>query len=784
MMNDSFLKTFGDDNEFSFDIKREISYYMFFWPWFLLAVLLFTVTSFFYLRYTEPIYLSSAQLLIKDANSDPSDFLVTGLDGPFDWNRINLSNDIATISSQHILTKVVEELNLQTRIYGLGAIVGSINTTLLYNGEVPISINFKNKNLNQSWDLAVNKNKLTITNEQVSYEVNKGEKLDTDEFYIEPYDSLFLTNREFKVSNILFNDAVQGLRDNLNVSAPSKRGEYVDIAYKGPNVKLNESVLNTLIKVLEEDQIYDKRKVFEVSIDFINDRLEKLTKTLDTITDKTLNFQIKNELYFPETQTGIALNKIAEGQDELLNFEIQKEITNMLLSKLNNQEKYSVLPSNIGLENESVNSLINQYNEIINSRNKLLISATAQNPLVLEFDKELDRYNSAIKLGLNRHIDAINLSIKNFSKIDTKTKDLVSKFPKNQIILNEYARSFNFVEGLYILLLQRKEEASISSISALPSLKVLSYGVTSSSPSSPQKTFIYAVALLAGIIIPFSIIYIMKLLDTKINTREDLEEGLKGISIIGEVPFDENFNKNEKRGIIKESIRVIRSNIGFMINDDESKVITVSSTVKGEGKSFVSFNIAESYRDLGKKVLLIGADLRNPQIHSIMGVKRPSSGLTSYLTDHKTDISDIIKIDDTYVNNPLHVIFSGAIPPNPAELLLNSKMNNLIYELKKKYDYIIIDSAPLMLVSDTSALLPLSDLLVYVSRAQFSDKNIFPFIKDLYNKEQVPAIGNILNGLIVGPKSGYKYRYNYAYRYSYSYKYNYGYGYGYGENKE
>jgi len=376
MINDSSLKTFEDENEVSFDIKREFSYYMFFWPWFLIAVVLFTVTSFFYLRYTEPIYLSSAQLLIKDANSDPSDFLVTGLDGPFDWNRINLSNDIATISSQHILSKVVEELNLQTRIYGLGAIVGSINTTLLYNGDAPISINFKNKDLNQSWDLVVNKNKLTISNEQVSYEVNKGEKLDTDEFYIEPHDSLFLTNKEFKVINILFNDAVQGLRDNLNVSSPSKRGEYVDITYKGPNVKLNESVLNTLIKVLEEDQVYDKRKVFEVSIDFINDRLEKLKKTLDTITDKTLNFQIKNELYFPETQTGIALNKIAEGQDELLNFEIQREITNMLLSKLNNQEKYSVLPSNIGLENVSVNTLINQYNEIVNSRNKLLISAS------------------------------------------------------------------------------------------------------------------------------------------------------------------------------------------------------------------------------------------------------------------------------------------------------------------------------------------------------------------------------------------------------------------------
>ena len=271
--------------------------------------------------------------------------------------------------------------------------------------------------------------------------------------------------------------------------------------------------------------------------------------------------------------------------------------------------------------------------------------------------------------------------------------------------------------------------------------------------------------------------YILKSLDSKINTREDLEIGLKDIPILGEVPLDENFDDNDSRGVIAESTRVIRSSLSFLIKDQKSNIITVTSTTKGEGKSFVAFNIARSYSSLGKRVILLGCDLRNPQIHARMGVSRTSSGITTYLADENFNDIDSLIINDKSSDN-IDVILSGAIPPNPSELLMRPRMKELLDQISNLYDVIVIDSAPLLLVSDTTSLLPLSDIVVYVTRAQYSEKQIFPFITELQNRQNMPPFGMVLNGLIAGSKTGYKYRY------SYSYKYNYGYGYGYGSDEK
>jgi len=290
-----------------------------------------------------------------------------------------------------------------------------------------------------------------------------------------------------------------------------------------------------------------------------------------------------------------------------------------------------------------------------------------------------------------------------------------------------------------------------------------------------------------GLLFPFVTLYILKLLDTKINTREDLEDGIKGISILGEVPFDENYTTEyNDRGIIAESTRVIRSNMSFLLKEAKAQVIITTSTIKGEGKSFVSFNIAKSYKSLGKKVLLIGADLRNPQIHTLLGIERGNLGLSTFLNDVNYNDLDKLIVKGKSVND-MDYILSGAIPPNPSELLMRPRMKELLEILKSSYDIIILDTAPLLLVSDTTPLLPLCDLVVYVSRAQYSDKNIFPFIRDMHSRENMPPFGMVLNGLIASASSsgyGYGYRYSYKYRYSYTYKYNYGYGYGYGRDEE
>ena len=427
---------------------------------------------------------------------------------------------------------------------------------------------------------------------------------------------------------------------------------------------------------------------------------------------------------------------------------------------------------------------------MVTQRNNLLVSATEQSPVVLQLSSQLENAKAAIIKGVNHYIEDLEVSLSRYQQMESKTRGLVAGLPNKENTLKAYARRFKIVEELYVFLLKRKEEATISYISALPNLKILSYGVSSNLPISPKINIVYLAALLLGLIVPFGVLYLIKLLDTKINTRDDLEKGLKGITILGEVPFDEHIEegKSDDRGVTAESTRVLRSSLSFLLKNKDSQVITVTSTTKGEGKSFVSFNIAESYRALGKKVILVGGDLRNPQLHNRLGIERSSVGLSTYLSDESfTDIDSLITKGKG--TNPMNYLLSGAIPPNPSELLMRPRMKELMEKLKSNYDFVIIDSAPLLLVSDTTALLPISDLVMYVCRAQYSDKNIFPFIQDLQNRPNIPPFGMVLNGLIAGPtgygyKYGYSYRYSYKYRYSYSYKYNYGYGYGYGSDEK
>jgi tyrosine-protein kinase Etk/Wzc len=417
----------------------------------------------------------------------------------------------------------------------------------------------------------------------------------------------------------------------------------------------------------------------------------------------------------------------------------------------------------------------------------LLASAPENSPIVVQKSEQLNKLKKANLQGISRYIENLQVSLSNYKKINKKTMGIISSFPEKGYVMRTLAREFKFAEDLLVFLSQRKEEASISYVSVLPNLKILSYGVSNSSPVAPIPIFIQIGGLVIGLIIPFTILYLLKILDTKINTREDLEKGLPGLSILGEVPFDENYSsENDDRGIIAESTRVIRSSMSFLLNQNKPQVIIATSTIKGEGKSFVSYNIAQSYNALGKKVILIGADLRNPQVHTLLGIERGNLGLSTFLNDVNYNDLDKLIVKGKSIDE-IDYLLSGAIPPNPSELLMRPRMKELLEILKSSYDLIIIDSAPLLLVSDTTPILPLCDLVVYVSRAQYSDKNIFPFIKEIHSRENMPPFGMVLNGLIASASSssyGYGYRYSYKYRYSYTYKYNYGYGYGYGRDEE
>ena len=759
----------------SLDIKKEISYYLFFWPWFLVFTILLLGITFLNLRYSDRIYESSAQIQIKDSNADPSSFLTEG--AGFNLNRSsNIKNDIAIISSHHILEQVVQQLNLQVKIFTYGSLVGSINRNLQFNSSLPIEIKFKNPEKSVQLKFEVENNKLKIFNDESTFYISKGEVLDTEKLFIKPKDSLFLSDRNFEISNSPLNNVVVELRNSLTVLEEFNFGEIVNLTIKGTNINRNEAILNTLIKVLSNDQVSDKREISEVSIGFIDDRLKKLSESIDTISKNTIDFKSANNIYNPIIQTTNSLENITKGQEISFNFKIQIEIAKALLEKLIDHSNFDILPANIGIENKSVNQLLNLYNEAAIKRKNLLVSAAEQSPLIKQLNIQLENGKEAIINGVKRYIEGLQVSLSRYQQLESKTKGLVSSFPEKENKLRSYTRNFKIVEELYVFLLQRKEEASISSISALPNLKILSYGVSNQSPISPNIQSSYILAIVLGILIPFIILYILKSLNTKINTRQDLESGLKNIPVVGEVPFDESYDDEDTRGVIAESTRVIRSSLSFLLKKEKCNIITVTSTTKGEGKSFVAYNLATSYSALGKKVVLLGCDLRNPQIHTRIGVSRTNTGISTYLSDENyNDIDSLIMKGNS--SNKIDIILSGVIPPNPSELLMRPRMKVLLDQLTNLYDMVIIDSAPLLLVSDTTSLLPISDLVVYVTRAQFSEKQIFPYINELQSRPNMPPFAMVLNGLIAGSKFGYRYRY------SYSYKYNYGYSYGYGNNE-
>ena len=780
-MNDNFENILKQEEK-GINIKTEISYYLFFWPWFLFSLLIALSGSYLYLRYTPNIYTSDAQVQIikPDASSSFLNADVTSLFG----TRINVENDMSVITSNHILSQVVRRLNLQTSIILKGRVMSSIK----FGEETPFEFQFKNTDSIQQWNMVFSDDSVLISNDTLSFQTNKNETLENDYFYFKPKNNSFYSKElKYTLVNTSFKYAVSQLKKRIKPSANSKNGEIINLRISGTNKLRNNAILNTLIQVVTEDRILDQRQITSATIEFIDTRLESLKKTLNTISNKTITYQLKNNIFNTDLQTSNALSSIVKENEKTFNLKVQLEISTSLLNQLKSQQDFEILPANIGIVDANINQLLDSYNTLVKDRNYLLISATENNPLVLKITKQLNRLRKANLEGISRYIENLQVSLSSYQRINKETMGIVSDLPEKEYTMRTLAREFKFAEDLLVFLSQRKEEASISYVSVLPNLKVLSYGISDNNPLSPQVSIIYLGAILLGFIVPLSLLFLMKILDTKINTREDLEKGLPGFSILGEVPFDENYSsENDNRGIIAESTRVIRSSMSFLLNQNKPQVIITTSTIKGEGKSFVSYNIAQSYNALGKKVILIGADLRNPQVHTLLGIERGKLGLSTFLNDVNYNDLDKLIVKGKSIDE-IDYLLSGAIPPNPSELLMRPRSKELLEILKSSYDLIIIDTAPLLLVSDTTPLLPLCDLVVYVSRAQYSDKNIFPFIKEIHGRENMPPFGMVLNGLIASPSSssyGYGYRYSYRYRYSYTYKYNYGYGYGYGQDKD
>jgi capsular exopolysaccharide synthesis family protein len=770
------------DSEENFDFKKEFIKYFSFWKYFLGASILLLITAFIYLRYTSKVYTSTAKIKVLDKKE--SSFELPSAEDLFSHSKINLENEVEILKSYPILEKVVGNLNLTTSFVAIGDIMESL--------EVTVPFEYSSERIADS--ITKEEYRLSITDgglEVIDYN-NDDKTYLFKEFstYKATHDLPFeihnidkgIWSENYEGFDIIFqpiNDIVASLKKDIIIESVGKESEIISLSLKSTNKEYAENVINELIKVFNKDGIQDRQLIHKRTIDFVNDRYAYLSMELDSIEIVKQLYKVDNNLVDLSANSAISLEQSFRSEENIFSLENQISVTNLLISTLNNSD-LELLPANIGIENAEINSLISDYNQTILERKKLILSAGLNNPSIKQMDNVISDSRSNIIFSLQNHLSQLNNLKEKLSKQYFKYDSRVSDLPEKEKILRAIERNQEIKEALYLFLLQKREEAEVSYAVTEPSIKVVEYAITDKIPVSPKPKIIYLGALLLGLLVPFGVLYLLFLFDTKIYSKDDLLELNIGAPIVAEIPeIVEQSNKmiesSKERSVLAESFRVLSSNLNFILPKETQggKVIMNTSTVKGEGKTFSALNLALTYSSFDKKVLLIGADLHNPQIHKYINVKKTVQGLTNFLMDKTVNWEASLLKPNSELN--CDILLGGTIPPNPAQLLSNGNLDILLEHAKSKYDYIIIDTPPSLLVSDTLTISHLADVVLFVTRCNHSDKEVLNFIKDLIKDDKIKNIGLVLNGL--GKMNAYGYGYGYGYGYRYSYNYGYGYGY-------
>jgi capsular exopolysaccharide synthesis family protein len=573
------------------------------------------------------------------------------------------------------------------------------------------------------------------------------------------------------------------LKKEIVVSQIGKESDIVNLTFDNTNAKYSRNILNEIIDVFNNDGVRDRQLIHKRTIDFVNERYEYLASELESIELEKKSYKVSNNLVDLAVNSTISLERNLMSEENLFANENQIFLVNNLLDEVSSLD-FKLLPSNIGIENIEVNSLVNSYNKLFLEKQKLSTSAGPNNPFVKQLHNSIIELKNNIIFSLNSYLSQLNILKNKLTDKSNLIQSNVSSFPSQEKNLRSIERNQQIKEALYLFLLQKGEEAQVSFAVTEPSIKIVEYAISDIDPISPRSYIIYASAMILGFLIPFVIIYIVFLFDNKVHSRDDLDK--LSLNVLGEIPFfdlpetEKVFINPDDRSIISESFRMLISNVRYLQNNDsKSNVILVTSSIKGEGKTLNALNLSLGFSSVGKKVLLIGCDLRNPQLHKYINYDKNISGLVDSLVDNKIEWKK--NIINPFDSQPLDILLSGPLPPNPLNLINNGNIDILLKDARKTYDYIIIDSAPTLLVADTQSLINKSDILIFLTRCNVTDNDVLSHIKKISEESDI-NVGVILNG--VGQKNSYGYSYGYRYGYGYNYKYSYNYGYGYGYNEE
>lgn len=813
MSDERYENGFQPEDEKPVDYKALFFEYLMYWPWILGCVIVMGIVMYAYLRYQAPVYNVNATVLIKqgDQTKNPS---ASPMQAMQDLGMLsmasNFDNEVEILRSRTLVKKVVNKLNLY------------INYKEAQTFRYPTDL-YKTSPV-QVWTTPEEADRLfgpvtlemTCTPDgKVDVEASYYPDRDADEVTLHKHfdqlpgvlttpvgvftlsansDSILAKidqTRTITATVVSPTAVATSYTASLSSEPTSKTTTIAALSLDESNPTRGVDFINMLVALYNEDANNDKNEVAAKTAQFIDERIGIINQELGTTENQLANFKQQAGLTDLSSDAQLALKENSAYQQKQAENATQLRLVAFLRSYINDpKNEMEVIPANVGLADEGLSSLIVKYNDLLIERKRLLRTSNESNPAVVQLDAGIRATRANVQTTVDNVEKGLLITQSDLDREGKKYATRISNAPTQEKELMSITRQQEIKASLYLLLLQKREENAITLASTATNGRIIEEAMAGSTPVSPNKKMFYLIALVLGIGIPVGVIYLRNLLRFKIEGRADVEK-ITDVPVVGDVPMvDTKGNPivvhENHNNLMEEVFRSVRTNIQYMLQEGQ-KVILFTSTSSGEGKSFTAGNLACSFAFMGKKVVIVGLDIRKPGLNKVFQISHKEKGITQYLADPEhTDLLSLCQ--PSTVSSNLYILPGGTVPPNPTELVARKTLDQAIEILKANFDYVVLDTAPIGMVTDTQLIARVADLSVYVCRAGYTHKSHYELINELEKDRKLPNLCTLINCIDMNQrKNGYYYgygKYGKYGKYGYGKKYGYGYGYGYGNKND
>ena len=763
------LPNLNNSNIENINIREIIIKYLLKWHWFLISVIICFAFAYFYLKITNEQYQVQSTILIRKDKSTSGLLDMSMLDGlgGGSGSSKEVEDEIQVLSSKTLMASVIKTLAIETEYYA--------KTRFRYNEIYPltplklITPPMFNDTVKQPVIL-----KLTRKNEgyQIEYKFGKltekykiadlSKEINTPTGVLKFTQILPIkTGEEFKIITYPSRSLTDSYCLSVKISTVNKKSNAINVSTISSCPKKSEVVVNKIIELYNQDAIIDKNLIATSTAAFVQERIKLIGSELLDVELDVENYKKKNKLTDITADADIFLKSASVYDTKLAELETQLNLVGYIEAYVkDNKHQYDLVPANLGIEDKSLLLLIQEYNKALLDRIKVMRTTNEKNPVFTQMEQQLKELRSSIIISISSIKDGLKIAKRDVLGKTSQFTSRINGVPTQERELTEIIRQKEIKSKLYLFLLQKREENALSLASTIPSAKTIDAAYSSLQPIAPKRMMIFVLALMFGFLIPLVYIYLSDMLNNKILSSKELKRMVK-VPYLGSIGLKKEADvvvvREGKTTPIVEMFRIIRTNMQFMLAGKEKPVILITSSISGEGKSFTSINLAMSFALMKKKVVLVGMDIRSPMLGDYLHLSK-ERGITMYIADETYTVNDIIIPSNLHPY--LDVIPAGPIPPNPAELIMNQRLDDLFLQLRGMYDYIIVDSAPIGLVSDTYLLNRLIDNCIYVARQNYTPREACSLINEIYEHKRIKGMAVVLNG--TSESSGYGYGYGYG----------------------